>query len=126
MLVADLQTGEARLIAEAVDRYQDRITRLLEREKSLTDDISHQLRTPASVITTASELIIDDPAVVGLARERVERIARAARRMASVVDTLLFLGRDDSVNVPVAVDMQAVVNDTVELYLPVAGARESN
>jgi signal transduction histidine kinase len=123
LLVADLQTGEARLIAEAVDRYQDRITRLLEREKSLTDDISHQLRTPASVITTASELIIDDPTVVGLARERVERIARAARRMASVVETLLFLGRDDSVNVPVAVDMRAVVNDTVELYLPVAHAK---
>ena len=123
LLVADLQTGEARLIAEAVDRYQDRITRMLEREKSLTDDISHQLRTPASVITTASELIIDDPTVVGLARERVERIARAARRMASVVETLLFLGRDDSVNVPVAVDMRAVVNDTVELYLPVAHAK---
>lgn len=123
LLVADLQTGEARLIAEAVDRYQDRITRLLEREKSLTDDIGHQLRTPASVITTASELIIDDPTVVGLARERVERIARAARRMASVVETLLFLGRDDSVNVPVAVDMRAVVNDTVELYLPVAHAK---
>ena len=123
LLVADLQTGEARRIAEAVDRYQDRITRLLEREKFLTDDISHQLRAPASVITTSSELLIDDPTVVGLARERVERIARAARRMASVVETLLFLGRDDSVNVPIAVDMRAVVNDTVEVYLPVAHAK---
>ncbi len=120
---ADLQTAEARLIAQAVDGYQQRIGTLLDRERSLTDDISHELRTPTSVITTASELLLDDATVTGAARERVGRIARAARRTASVVEALLFLGRDDSVIAPVSTDLRAVVNDTVEVYLPIAQAK---
>lgn len=123
LLVADLETAEARLIAAAIDGYQERLTRLLARERSLTDDISHELRTPMSVITTASELLLVDPTVTGVARERVERIARAGRRTGTVVEGLLLLGRDDSLNVPVVVDLQKVVNDTVELYLPVARAK---
>lgn len=121
--IADLRTTEARLIAQAVDGYQDRIKWLLQREKSLTDDISHELRTPTSVITTASELLLGDPTVVGVARERVGRIARASRRTGSVVEALLFLGRDDSLNAPVVVNLETVVNDTVEVYLPLAQAK---
>lgn len=120
LLVTDLQTTEARQIAAAIDGYQDRLTQLLGRERALTDDISHELRTPTSVITTASELLLDDPAVLGLTRERVERIARASRRTGAVVEALLFLGRDDAVSAPVATDLQTVVNDTVDVFLPVA------
>ena len=87
------QTTETRAIAQALDDYQGRITHLLERERALTDDISHELRTPTSVIATASELLLDDSTVTGAARERVGRIARAARRTMSVVDALLFVGR---------------------------------
>jgi signal transduction histidine kinase len=123
LLVADLQTTEARLIAGAMDGYQARIAALLARERSLTDDISHELRTPTAVIATSSELLLDDPSVTGSARERVERIARAARRSASVVEALLFLGRDDSLNTAVPVDLRVLVHDTVEVYLPVAQAR---
>ena len=72
------------------------------------------------MITTASELLLDDPAVLGLTRERVERIARASRRTGVVVEALLFLGRDDAVSAPVATDLQTVVNDTVDVFLPVA------
>jgi signal transduction histidine kinase len=123
LLVTDLQTTEARLIATAVDGYQERLTRLLTRERSLTDDISHELRTPTSVITTASELLLDDPTVVGVARERVARIARATRRTGAVVEALLFLGRDDSINATVVVDLQTVVNETVDVYRPLARAK---
>ncbi len=76
LLVTDLQTTEARLIATAVTAIR-KGSRAAARERSLTDDISHELRTPTSVITTASELLLDDPTVVGVARERVARIARA-------------------------------------------------
>lgn len=117
------QTIETRAIARAMDDYQHRIARLLERERSLTDDISHELRTPTSVIATASELLLADPAVLGPARERVGRIARAARRTTSVVDALLFLGRGDSAGAPVRVDLREVANDTVEAFRPVAEAK---
>ena len=123
LLGPDLQTAEARLIARAVDSYQDRIKRLLEREKSLTDDISHELRTPTSVITTASELLLDDPTVAGVARERVGRIARAARKTGAIVEALLYLGREDSGNTAVAVELRGVVMDTVEIFRSMAQAK---
>ena len=120
LLAEGIPTAEVRLIAGAVDGYQEKLTRLLEREKSLTDDISHELRNPTSVITTASELLLGDPSIVGIARERVERIARAGRRTDAVVAALLFLGRDDSLDTPVDMDLQTVVDDTVDLYRPLA------
>lgn len=123
LLAPDVQTAEARLIAKAVDGYQDRIKRLLEREKSLTEDISHELRTPTSVITTASELLLGDPTVAGVARQRIERIARAARKTGAVVEALLFLGREESANTTVAVELGGVVRDTMEIYRPVAQAK---
>jgi signal transduction histidine kinase len=123
LLTPQLQTGEARSIATAVDEYQARIKRLLERERSLTDDISHELRTPTSVITTASELLLDDPTVAGVVRRRVERIARAARKTGTVVETLLFLGREESGDATVAVDVQDVVRETVEIFRPLAEAK---
>lgn len=119
LLAADLQTVEARRIATAMDAYQARIALVLAREKSLTDDISHELRTPTSVIATASELLLEDRTVAGAARDRVERIARAAHRMGSVVAALLFLGRENSSSHEV-VDLREVVRDTVEVYRPLA------
>ncbi len=114
------QTTETRAIAQAMDGYQGRITHLLERERSLTDDISHELRTPTSVIATASELLLNDSTVAGAARERVGRIARAARRTMSVVDALLFLGRGGSGAMAVRVDLREVINETVEVFRPLA------
>lgn len=122
-LATGRQTTETRAIAQAMDGYQDRISRLLERERSLTDDISHELRTPTSVIATASELLLDDATVVGAARERVGRIARAARRTMSVVDALMFLGRGESAGAPVRVSLREVVKDTVEAFRPLADAK---
>jgi signal transduction histidine kinase len=126
LLVPGLQTTEARLIARAVDGYQDRLAKLVARERSLTDDISHELRTPTSVIATAAEMLVADSSVVGVARERVARIARASRRTAAVIDALLFLGRDDTLNAPVIADLEAIVKETVDLYLPVARAKQLN
>ena len=114
------QTTETLAIAQAMGGYQDRITRLLERERSLTDDISHELRTPTAVIATASELLMGDSTVTGAARERIDRIARAARRTMSVVDALLLLGRGEPATSAVRVDLREVVNETVEVFRPIA------
>lgn len=122
VLSPDLQTAEVRLIAIAMDDYQARIAHFVGREKALTDDISHELRTPNSVIATAAELLLDDRTVAGPARDRVERIARAARRMGSVVSALLYLGREESSQDEV-VDLRDVVRDTVDMYRPVALAK---
>jgi signal transduction histidine kinase len=119
----NVRTREARLIAKSVDGYQSRIASLLEREKSLTDDISHQLRTPTSVIATAAELLLDDPEIAGLNRQRVFRVSRAARRMEDIVEAILFLGRGNATVPAVKVDLRAVVSEAVDDYRPVAQAK---
>ena len=119
----NVRTREARLIAKSMDGYQSRIASLLEREKSLTDDISHQLRTPTSVVATAAELLLDDPGIAGLNRERVFRVSRAARRMEDIVAAILFLGRGNATVPAMNVDLRAVVGDAVDDYRPVAQAK---
>jgi len=114
------QTTETREIAQALDDYQGRIKHLLERERSLTDDIGHELRTPTAIIATSSELLLDDSTVTGAVRERVGRIARAARRTMSVIDALLFLGRGEPGATAVRVDLGEVVNDTAQMFRPLA------
>ena len=119
----NVRTKEARLIAQSVDGYQARIASLLEREKSLTDDISHQLRTPTSVVATAAELLLDDTGIAGLNRERVFRVSRAARRMEDIVEAILFLGRGNATVPAMNVDLRSIVSDAVDDYRPVAQAK---
>jgi len=118
-----VRTVEARLIARSIDAYQLRIASLLEREKSLTDDISHQLRTPTSVVGTAAELLLDDPTIDGLSRQRVLRVSRAARRMDDIVEAILFLGRGNAAVPDVKIDFRTVVREAVDDYRPVAQAK---
>ncbi len=120
---ANVRTREVRLIAKSMEGYQARIASLLEREKSLTDDISHQLRTPTSVVATAAELLLDDPGIAGLNRERVFRVSRAARRMEDIVAAILFLGRGNATVPAISVDLRMVVSDAVDVYRPVAQAK---
>lgn len=87
---------EVGALARAFDDYEGRIRDLLERERQFTDQASHELRTPVTVITGAVELLLGDPALPAAARRRVQRIHRAALDMAELVETFLLLARDGS------------------------------
>lgn len=87
---------EVGALARAFDDYEGRIRDLLERERQFTDQASHELRTPVTVITGAVELLLGDPALSTAVRRRVQRIHRAALDMAELVETFLLLARDGS------------------------------
>lgn len=125
VLTPDLPTDEARSIASAIDQYQRRITAMLEREQALTADISHELRTPISVIASSTELMLEEPGLSEPLRARATRIARAAARMRSVVDALLYLAREDAsgTDAGTRVELGAVARDTLDLYRPVAESK---
>jgi signal transduction histidine kinase len=95
LLRAQFDDHEIGLIAEAIDGYQVRIRRLVERERNFTDDASHELRTPLAVILSAMPLLEEEHALSAPGRERLERIARAARQMHAMIEALLFLARED-------------------------------
>lgn len=88
----DDEVGE---LAASFDHYIGRLQSFIDRERYFTSDVSHELRTPLTVIQGASEVLLADVDLVGRTRERVERIARAARDMSEFTDALLTLAREE-------------------------------
>jgi signal transduction histidine kinase len=89
---------EVALLAEAFDQYRARNRELLEREQEFTANVSHELRTPLTRIRTSAELLTDDAALSGRARDRAERIVAAVDAMETRLRGLLFLARELSLD----------------------------
>jgi signal transduction histidine kinase len=106
---------EVGVIAAAFDDYMERLDRVLEREQAFTEDASHELRTPLSIIASAAELLLEEPALAPAGRERILRIRRATTQMQSLIEALLFLARGgpDGAAQPCALDQ--IVREAVEV-----------
>ncbi len=75
-------------VAEELDRSADRVAGMLRAERRLSEDASHQLRTPLTALSLRLEEIAstDDPVVV---KEEAEAALTQVERLSGVVDTLL-------------------------------------
>ncbi|MBT8049071.1 MAG: HAMP domain-containing histidine kinase [Xanthomonadales bacterium] len=117
---ADDEVGQ---LAAALDSYADRLHHLVERDREFNADVSHELRSPLTVITGATELLLAQPDLEPKVRTRLLRIARAARQSADITTALLHLVRaeqgidKDSSSHPVG----RIVNEVVHLYEPLVG-----
>ena len=60
LMKSDMDEEVAQL-ASALDGYQNRIRRMLQREQEFTANISHELRTPITTILTSCELLDAEP-----------------------------------------------------------------
>lgn len=80
-------------LAAALDDYAERLHQLAERDKAFNADVSHELRTPLAVISGATELLLAQPDLPDRSRERLLRIARAARQSTDITTALLHLVR---------------------------------
>ena len=117
---ADDEVGQ---LADALDSYADRLHHLVERDREFNADVSHELRSPLTVITGATELLLAQPDLDEKVRTRLLRIARAARQSADITTALLHLVRaeqgidkDSSAH-----DVGRIVNEVVHLYEPLVG-----
>lgn len=86
---------EIGVIATAFDRYLEQLDEFVAREQAFTEDASHELRTPLAIIISAAQLLEEDPNLQGLAKQRLQRLFRAARRMQQLLEALLYLARED-------------------------------
>ena len=80
-------------LAAALDDYAARQHELIERDQAFNADVSHELRTPLAVISGATELMLAQPDLTDRNRERLLRIARAARQSTDTTTALLYLVR---------------------------------
>jgi signal transduction histidine kinase len=81
---------EAKIIADAVNRYLQRLDQFLERERMFLNMASHELRTPIAVIASSAEVELDrrgpDPFL--------QHILNTARDMERLVSMLVALAKD--------------------------------
>ncbi len=75
------------------DHMADRLEQLLEAQRRLLHDVSHELRSPLARLQAAADLVRQQPE---RAAEFVERIERDTGRMDKLVGELLTLARLDS------------------------------
>jgi signal transduction histidine kinase len=120
---ADDEVGQ---LAVALDSYADRLHELVERDREFNADVSHELRSPLTVITGATELLLAQPDLDAKVRTRLLRIARAARQSADITTALLHLVRAEQGidRDSAAHDVGKIVNEVVHLYEPLVGSKE--
>lgn len=85
---------EIAALARNFDRMAERIETLVNGQRRLLGDVSHELRSPLARLMVALSLAKQGPA--DEAAENLERIALEARRMDALIGQLLALARIDS------------------------------
>ncbi|CAN7591734.1 ATP-binding protein [Massilia sp. LjRoot122] len=113
---------ELGVLARALEAHTSELRAFLDRERYFTGDVSHELRSPLTVIMGAAEILMqgaDSPAVSAPA----ERIYRAAREAAECITVLLLLARAPELGdqAPVAID--DIAEDEVEKYRPLVAGK---
>ncbi len=87
-------SAELEVIGDAVNDYLARNDRFVERERLFIDMASHELRTPVSVISGASELALKSEGTASTTRPLLERIRGSAKGMQELIGLLLVLAKD--------------------------------
>jgi len=92
-LAPDFAVDEVGALAQAFDRYQEKLYEYVRRERAFTADASHELRTPLAVIRGAIEVMLDNADAASEAR--LKRMQRGADELRDLLDALLVLARSD-------------------------------
>jgi signal transduction histidine kinase len=114
-LAADYAGTEIGQIAASFDKYQERLEKFVERERSFTAAASHELRTPLAVMMGALDVLSANPQSPASQRA-LERISRACAEMLAFIEATLLLSREESnqIDQGAAADVVALVERTLD------------
>ncbi len=120
------------MVAGAVLVLED-ITQLRRLETMRRDffaNVSHELKTPITVIRGMVETLLDDPEVPLEVRERfLGKVREQSDRLATLVNDLLSLSRLESGGIEATLaplDIRGVVEESIDSLLPTAEGRRIN
>ncbi len=94
-IAADYAGTEIGQIAASFDKYQERLEKFVERERSFTAAASHELRTPLAVMMGAID-VLGASAQTPSSQRALERISRACAEMLAFIEATLLLSREES------------------------------
>jgi heavy metal sensor kinase len=120
--------AELDAVAESFNRVLDRLGTALETQRRFMADASHELRTPVSIMRTAADVTLSQPARDEPEyREALAAVSQQSARLARLVDDMLVLARADAGGYPVVradVDLDAIVDGCVRELAPRAAAKQ--
>lgn len=83
-------------LSSSFNKLLERLEQEFEREKQFSANAAHELKTPlATIMTSAQVLKLNDQTTLEEYRENLDITLQSARRLSSVVDGLLMLGKAD-------------------------------
>lgn len=87
--------NELTALAATLDTLLDKVSSAIRSEQQLTAELAHELRTPLTGVQGTADLLLlrDGPRLSDDAREDLQEVAAASRRMATTITTLLDLAR---------------------------------
>jgi signal transduction histidine kinase len=113
-LAGEFEGAEVATIADAFDRYMERLDGFVEREQLFTSAAAHELRTPLAVLQGSAEVLLEQPELSPRARRAGERISRATREMREFIEALLVISREQRVEIePSSTKLSKIVADVV-------------
>lgn len=123
-LSAEYKGKEVAQIAQAFDKYMERLDDFVAREKLFTQAASHELRTPLSVVMGATEVLESQPDIKSSTNDAVHRalsrINRACHDMQGFMEVSLLLSRESThpVESDEAIHLSSLISQIIEEYQP--------
>lgn len=110
-------------VARALNDAFDRLEQALARERQLTSDASHELRTPVTALVTETQWALGRERTAEEYRRSLEVCARQGQRMKALVESLLTLARLEAGALPSRrepVALRALADETAAELRPLA------
>jgi len=114
---------ELGILARALEAHTTELRAFLDRERFFTGDVSHELRSPLTVIMGAAEILMTQ-AGSDTIRAPAERIYRAAHEAAECVTVLLLLARAPELGRLPPVQVDAIAERETERYRTLVAGRQ--
>lgn len=119
----DAGPAEVREVAHAFNNMADRVAVLLQKQRGMTAEVSHQLRTPLSALRLRLELLAED--TTGDTRTEATAMLVEINRLGRLVDGLLAIARAEATEcAPAATDLVAGAGERLHAWEPVAAERD--
>ena len=83
-------------LASTLNQMISRLEKAFEQQKQFTADVSHDLRTPLSIIQAESSLSLKKDRSIEEYKKSLELILEETSYMSEIIDKLLFLARSDN------------------------------
>lgn len=115
---------EVQALSSALADLARRIRHFIERERTFTRDVSHELRSPITVIRVAADMLLVDTRLDPGLRDKATRIRRASAQMEELTAAFLLLAREGESGPRGALEcVNDVVTEQFELVRPLLAGK---